>query len=352
MLLKKYYYIRLSGRIAFNHTYYANMYFWVIGDGKVMSLPAIPDISREQALTHILESIALEEAALAAFINVEAKKTQIIVEKINEAEKEKMPTHAEIIAFQKSVDSTIQTVIKMQMLLQFNLKAVLDAKSKPIEPSPASSSRKEFVPGEIIQNDKFATSQQQEESTQACNIESFLPQENDSQVSPATWAYDNKCSLSGQGQGRITNSKDSFFCGGASIQDILIHANHGVIESGLFLYQVVKKGIIVRLKIMPKTLKIQNKHPFCMEPLPENPNIAVITGKCIIEKQIPAESTVFDRGSFIFTVWDGGTGGPGTDKFRMIITADSKPAILNHDSGIVSVIGNLTIKTADSDNAG
>lgn len=309
-----------------------------------MSLPEMPNINREQALTHILESIALAQTALAAFINVETQRTQLIIEKINETEKEQMPTHNEIIAFQRSVDSTLQTVIKMQMLLQFKLRAVLDAKSQPVEP-PSPDSRKEPAAPENVTNAKVEF-HHKEDSYQASQMDSAPSQENVIQLFAKTGVYNNKCSLTGHGQGRVTNRKDSFFCGGASMQDILVHANRGIIESGLLLYQVVKKGMTERLKILPKTLKIQNRYPLFPEPLPENPNMAVITGKCIIEKHIPPAPPATDRGSFILTIWDGGTGGPGTDKFRMIITADNQPIVLNHDSGIVNVIGNLTIKNS------
>lgn len=89
-----------------------------------MSKPVIPDVNQEKALTNLLESIALEETALAHILNAEGEKIQKINEKICNLEP------ADIIKLQESVRKTLRLPIKKEILLQFKLEDVLEYKSK------------------------------------------------------------------------------------------------------------------------------------------------------------------------------------------------------------------------------
>lgn len=89
-----------------------------------MSMPVIPTVTQPQALTNLLESIALEETALAHFMNAEAEKVQIIAALLGNG----TITPAEATTFQNAVNRLMQTAIKMQMLLEFKLENVIDAK--------------------------------------------------------------------------------------------------------------------------------------------------------------------------------------------------------------------------------
>ncbi|GAB6098301.1 hypothetical protein JCM16358_01800 [Halanaerocella petrolearia] len=90
-----------------------------------MSMPEIPDKSQETALIDLLESIALEEAALAHLINAEADKIEKF---INDCK----VTPNEIIDFQQEVSKVLKTTIKKEMLLQFKLEDVLEAQKKEV----------------------------------------------------------------------------------------------------------------------------------------------------------------------------------------------------------------------------
>ncbi|GAB6139117.1 hypothetical protein [Halanaerobaculum tunisiense] len=88
-----------------------------------MSTPDIPEgVDQEQSLTDLLESIALEETALAHVVNAEGEKIQAIVDSFDDF------THQEILDLQDSVEDTLKTTVKKQMLLQFKLEEVLDFK--------------------------------------------------------------------------------------------------------------------------------------------------------------------------------------------------------------------------------
>ncbi|WP_408955246.1 hypothetical protein [Natroniella sp. ANB-PHB2] len=87
-----------------------------------MSAPVIPDRGQEEALTDLLVSIALEETALAHFMNAEAEKIQAVAQMMEEGEM----TPEEVLDFQRSVSKVMRTPIKKEMLLQFKLEDVLD----------------------------------------------------------------------------------------------------------------------------------------------------------------------------------------------------------------------------------
>ncbi|QGU00172.1 hypothetical protein SYNTR_1578 [Candidatus Syntrophocurvum alkaliphilum] len=88
-----------------------------------MSVPIIPEVTQEQALIDLLESIAVEETALAHLINAEAEKVQVIAEMLLTQQVDTNGT----INFQKSINRMMQTIIKKEIILQFKLENVLDA---------------------------------------------------------------------------------------------------------------------------------------------------------------------------------------------------------------------------------
>lgn len=97
-----------------------------------MSYPNIPDISpnieicREDVINILLASIGLEELGLAHIINAEAEKIQYVLGTLGTNCNPPCPTVDDLIAINKSVERTLRTVIKNQMLLQFKLEDVVD----------------------------------------------------------------------------------------------------------------------------------------------------------------------------------------------------------------------------------
>lgn len=85
-----------------------------------MSMPVLEEsenaVSCEQAINDILESIALEEAGLAHIINAEGEKIQKVISNSKCTD--------DLIRVNDSVTSTLENLIKMQMLLQFKLEKV------------------------------------------------------------------------------------------------------------------------------------------------------------------------------------------------------------------------------------
>ncbi|PKM89043.1 MAG: hypothetical protein CVU87_06280 [Firmicutes bacterium HGW-Firmicutes-12] len=84
------------------------------------NFPEVPDIDICESLGLVIESVALEELALAHLINAEAEKVQKI------ADPENCATPFEMIKINDSVSKSLVNIIKLQMLLQFKLENVLD----------------------------------------------------------------------------------------------------------------------------------------------------------------------------------------------------------------------------------
>ena len=86
--------------------------------------PTIPDREQEEALTDLLESIALEETAIAHLINAEAEKVQSMAKMMDKGK----ICFEDVIKFQKNMAKMMRNPIKKQILLQFKLEDILEFK--------------------------------------------------------------------------------------------------------------------------------------------------------------------------------------------------------------------------------
>jgi hypothetical protein len=88
-----------------------------------MSMPQLPhfspeiNLSREDVINLLLFSIAYEEIGLGQLIQAEVKKLQTGLSQCNHVE--------DIVKLNTSVERTLRSVIKKEMLLQFKLEDVL-----------------------------------------------------------------------------------------------------------------------------------------------------------------------------------------------------------------------------------
>lgn len=95
-----------------------------------MSMPTFPekglDISKEQALTMILGSIAMEELALSHIMNAEGEKLQYVLgmyEKRNDI----CVAVKDLLEVNRSITDLLENATSMQILLKGKLKSVLEA---------------------------------------------------------------------------------------------------------------------------------------------------------------------------------------------------------------------------------
>lgn len=86
-----------------------------------MSMPVITpsDTTRNQAITDIIESVALQETGLSHIINAEGEKIQKVVANAT--------TTAELTAVNASVESMISSITRLEMILQSKLKLFSEA---------------------------------------------------------------------------------------------------------------------------------------------------------------------------------------------------------------------------------
>ena len=98
-----------------------------------MSMPEIVPSTTSpcQAITDLIESIALQEAGLAHIINAEGEKIQAALETED-------VTIADLIAINQPVADTLTKVIKLEMLLEFKLEEVNRLNCPDCAPCPTT----------------------------------------------------------------------------------------------------------------------------------------------------------------------------------------------------------------------
>ena len=103
-----------------------------------MSMPSFPpngaDMTREDALTMIVASIAMEELALSHILNAEGEKLQYILGTLPGTKPCAGPQ--EVLEVNRRVTTLLEAVTQNQMLLKSKLERVLDACPPPPRPLP------------------------------------------------------------------------------------------------------------------------------------------------------------------------------------------------------------------------
>ncbi|MEG0275956.1 MAG: hypothetical protein RR630_02905 [Coprobacillus sp.] len=96
-----------------------------------MSMPIITpsDVTREEAITDIIESVALEETALSHILNAEGEKLQAVIA-IKEVNAETL------LATNKSVKAMVDAVTRLEVVLQSKLALFEDCICEPVTPKP------------------------------------------------------------------------------------------------------------------------------------------------------------------------------------------------------------------------
>ena len=104
-----------------------------------MSMPSFPpcgaDMTKDEALTMIIASIAMEELALSHIVNAEGEKLQYILGTLPGSCKPCASTQ-EILAVNQSATALLDTVMQSQMLLKGKLEKALEAGGRKPMPEP------------------------------------------------------------------------------------------------------------------------------------------------------------------------------------------------------------------------
>lgn len=107
-----------------------------------MSMPSFPpcgaNMTKDEALTMIIASIAMEELALSHIVNAEGEKLQYLLGTLP-GRPGPCATPQEILAVNRSVNELLNTVMQSQMLLKGKLEKALEAGSPVPPPTPGPS---------------------------------------------------------------------------------------------------------------------------------------------------------------------------------------------------------------------
>ena len=254
-----------------------------------MSFPNIPDITPEISITFedsinlLLSSIALEEISLSKLMDAEKDKILYVLKEC----KHKDSALKDAIDINKSVDDTMKTLIKMQMLLQFKLENVIE-----ILPCTTTMS---------------TTTHTTTSTTSTCST---------------TTRKECGCSIIGKGKGCVSNECDEFYCQMAEIQAFAFSCDS---KNRFIRYTVKNKENFLCMTASSYNIKIDCSSG-CLDKI-------VIYGKGHMEKKSDCHAPMVGTVNFVMKVWR-----KERDEMALQreIMSGNKPE-LNHNSGLINL---------------
>lgn len=255
-----------------------------------MSFPNIPDvhpcidIDIKDAVNLLLTSIAQEEISLSKLIDAETEKVKYALDD----KKHKRADCNDVLRINKSVNETMQDIIKLQMLLQFKLEKVKELVPPPHPPCPP---RKECC-----------------------------------------------CALKGRSEGCVTNRCDTLYPGQAVLRAFIFSDD---VKSRSIRYAVTGKECEIKMEAFSRNIRVRC-HPYDGEKTIE------ITGKGQAVKHADGCPDIVYPADFTLTVRETATGTLG---FRMEIDSRCECGLV-HDSGFIRIGDSnsnlrLTVKCCD-----
>lgn len=276
-----------------------------------MSLPNIPNITpiiginREEALTMILASIALEEMGLAHIINAESEKIRYVLN----AGEQQAATLRDIKDVNQGAERIVRDVMKLQMLLQEKLEDVISLSPRP--PDPPKPPDPPIPPKPPCP----------EPPKSKCNSVFAL-------IGCAKGYVHKKCGLFRRGM--VSIESDAYPVHSHDITELLKYK----------LYSDTGKDAVTALLVaIPDSTAIQYFNRLNSCPIVQKTRMLVMKGQGVFYIKGWKRECVQSKASFTLVVWDYGN----HQKFQMIIYSSNEE--LNHDSGVISITsGNLEIK--------
>ncbi len=271
-----------------------------------MSFPNIPDVTPsidltlEDAINLLLNSIALEEVSLSKLMDAETSKILCVLKDCEH----KDSVLQDAIKINESVDKTIQNMIKLQMLLQFKLENV-----------------KEFLPVTTTTSSTTTTSTSTTTTTSRTATTTHTTTSTTSTSSTTTKKHC-KCCLTGKGKGCITNRCDEFYHQTAILKAFVPNSD---IKSRSIRYAIEKDDVHYTFYAAAYDTKIECP---C-----HDPDTVIVCGRGYIEKHSKCNKKTTDSARFTLIVCEEET---GQVQFKMEIKPETDSG-LDHNSGIVKV---------------
>jgi len=299
-----------------------------------MSFPNIPDIdphisiTLEDAVNLLLTSIALEEVSLSKLIDAETCKILSILNDCKHREcdscdfkHEKCDSHKckhedcvfhDALLINKSVDDTMQNIIKLQMLLQFKLEKVKDIIPTSSTTTTTSTSTTTTTTCTKTTTTKCTSSTTTTTCTTTCSTSTCS----------TTTKKPCRCCLTGKGRGCVENLCDEF---NGQIAVLKAFVSCSDIKDRSIRYSVKKGDICLDFYAADYNVKI--------ECLCKHPDSIMLYGKGRVEKKSGCDSVITDTAKFKLSVCNIKA---NHIELKMEIIVDTKPK-LNHNSGTVQV---------------
>lgn len=300
-----------------------------------MSFPNIPDIipkiniTFEDSINLLLTSIALEEISLSDLMDAEKNKILYVLKDC----KHKDSLLHDSIAVNKSVNDTIQNMIKLQMLLQFKLEHVKEM--IPSTTTYSTSTTSTSTTTTFTCSKSTASTTATKTSTCSRSTTTVTTTRTTTCTTTCTTATCStttscecicRCCLKGRGAGLVTNRNDGFYSYTAVLQALIIKRD---VQNRHIRYTVQNECETLTMKASGYNVSVEC--PDCC-----NKYSMVISGKCHMEKRSKHCDGVYGCGSFKLIVRKGKNG-----RLEFLIeTASRCSPELNHKSGIVQVKGN------------
>lgn len=270
-----------------------------------MSFPNIPDIKAdidiclEDSINMLLASIAMEEMSLSRLMDAETEKINCALENCRSQSKIKGSMLRDVTELNKSVDDTLKNIIKLQMLLQFKLEDVKELICCTSSTTTTTTTTTTTC------------------STTTCSTSS----------SCSTTTHKDGCCLVGCGRGLVSNRCDEYYNVLATLYAV-IHCSE--LEKRRVRYSVGNEGDNLCMTASGYRIQEQYSDSECKKLVICGCGNAVrhIENECNIASQVTFTLTVIKRG-------------PDCPEFRMQINS-CKDRRLNHDSGIVRVVGGVS----------
>ena len=290
-----------------------------------MSMPNIPDITpeidmtRDEAVTLLLASIAMEEMGLAHILNAEGEKMQYVLK----LQSKKTINVNEVLAVNESIERVIQSITRLQIILQDKLDHVV----RIIPPCPH--------PGPCPRPPHPGPCPGPPHPGPCPGPPHPGPCPRPPHPGPC-------CMLIGCALGCINNPDDDFYRANATLDA----NNKGDCEGCPLKYTLYKagKGCSLSAVLVPIRTGLEVHCPRISScPRPDNPSILIMQGRAVMSIQGLGEGAHKATVNFRLTVWDYGI----RREFQMITRSQNE--MFNHDSGVVVVNqGNLKIKSLES----
>lgn len=297
-----------------------------------MSFPNIPDITPdinitlEDAVNLLLASIALEEISLANLMDAETSK---ILAVIKDCENKDCILH-DALLINKSVDDTVQNMIKLQMLLQFKLEKVKEIIPTSSTSSTTSTSTSTTTTKTTTTKSTSSTTSTTSSTTSTTTTTKTTTTSTSTTTTKTTTSTTSTCStttkrgcpcsLIGDGKGCITNENNEFYNNNATLYSYI---NSKEENNRALRYYVGNGDTNYCMQASGYNIKIECPSESC--------DILKIFGKGYVVKHTECDSNISSNVDFNLTIYKKEC---NKIEFQMEIKSKTNSS-LNHESGIV-----------------